>query len=78
LATHVELFRALEPVVGAEAAEMIAEVVPPASDLMTKADLQELRADIFKWGLAAVVPIWVGVWGAFVTLLVAVLTHHLA
>ena len=76
MTTHVELFRALEPVVGVEAAEMIAEVVPPAAELATKRDLQELRGDLFKWGLAAVIPIWVGVWGAFVTLLVAVLTHR--
>jgi hypothetical protein len=56
---------------------MIAEVVPPARDLATKEDLQTLRADLFKWGLAAVIPIWVGVWGALITLLVAVLSHRI-
>ncbi len=76
MATHVELYRALEPVVGTEAAQLISEVVPPAANLATKDDLQTLRGDLFKWGLAAVVPIWIGVWGAFITLLVGVLTHR--
>ncbi len=69
MGTHVELYRALEPHVGQEAAQMIADVVPPAANVATKEDIQSLRADIFKWGLAAVLPVWIAVWGTLVTLL---------
>ncbi len=69
MATHVELYRALQPHVGEDAAQMIADVVPPAANLATKEDVQALRADLFKWGLSAVIPIWVGVWGSLVVLI---------
>jgi hypothetical protein len=69
VATHVELYRALQPHVGEDAAQMIADVVPPAANLATKEDVQALRADLFKWGLSAVIPIWVGVWGSLVVLI---------
>jgi len=79
MATHVDLYRKLEPVVGPEAAQMIADAIPPAGEAVSKNDMrgaiQELRADIFRWGLAAVIPLWIGVWGAFLTLLIAVLRH---
>jgi hypothetical protein len=42
--TNVQLYEALKPYVGQEAAGMIAEVVPPARDLATKHDIAELRA----------------------------------
>ena len=70
MATHVELYRALEPHVGKDAAQMIADVVPPAANVATKEDIQALRADIFKWGLAAVIPLWIAVWGTLITLLI--------
>ncbi len=75
MATHVELYRALEPHVGGEAAQLIADVVPPAANLATKEDIQALRADIYKWGLAAVIPVWVGVLGTLAVLIVEVLSR---
>jgi hypothetical protein len=77
VATHVELYKALEPYVGQEAAQMIADAVPPAANIATKDDLQTavhelsekvqmLRADFFRWGLAAVLAIWIAVWGTLV------------
>jgi hypothetical protein len=59
--THVALYEALKPHVGEKAAEMIAEVVPPASHLATKEDIQALRADIFKWALGLTVTMWLAV-----------------
>lgn len=44
--TNVELYEALRRTIPEEAARMIAEVVPPARDLATKADLSELRAEM--------------------------------
>jgi hypothetical protein len=78
--THVELYKALVPHVGQEAAQMIADAVPPASNIATKDDVyavkedvhavsekvQTLRADFFRWGLAAVLPVWIAVWGTLV------------
>ncbi|MGH2759409.1 MAG: hypothetical protein ACRDKJ_07560 [Actinomycetota bacterium] len=69
--SHVELYQALEPHVGVEAAKMIADVVPPASNLATKQDIERvlaeikaLEARIFRWGLAVMAPTW----GAMVAL----------
>jgi hypothetical protein len=75
VATHVELYRALEPHVGEEAAQLIADVVPPAANLATKEDIQALRADIYKWGLTAVIPVWVGVLGTLAVLIVEALSR---
>lgn len=72
MATHVELYRALEPHVGKEAAQMIADVVPPGPNIATKEDIQALRADIFRWGLTAVIPVWIAVWGTLVALAVQI------
>ena len=69
MATHVELYEALKPHVGIEAARMIADVVPPASNLATKEDIQALRADIFRWGLTFFVPMWLAVIALVVELL---------
>ena len=46
MATHVELYEALKPHVGPEAAQMIAEAVPPAGNLATKDDIYAVKADI--------------------------------
>ena len=69
MATHVELYEALKPHLGDQAARMIAEVVPPAANLATKEDIQALRADIFRWGLTFFVPMWVAVIALVVDLL---------
>jgi len=44
--TNVELYEALKPTVGEDAARMIAEVVPPTRDLATKSDIEATRGDI--------------------------------
>ena len=44
MSTHVELYEALKPHLGTEAAQMIAEVVPPAGELATKNDIMRLEA----------------------------------
>ncbi len=67
--THVQLYEALKPHVGTEAAQMIADVVPPASNLATKEDIQSLRADLFRWGLTFFVPMWLAVIALVVELL---------
>jgi hypothetical protein len=49
---------------------MTSDVVPPASNIATKEDIQALRADIFRWNLLFFVPLWLGVWGTLIALLV--------
>jgi len=44
--TNIELYEALKAPVGDEAARMIAEVVPAADDLATKADMTGARTDL--------------------------------
>jgi hypothetical protein len=46
MTTNVELYEALKPSIGQDAARMIAEVVPPTRDLATKADVETLRAEM--------------------------------
>jgi hypothetical protein len=77
--TNIELYEALRAPVGDEAARMIAEVVPAAEDLATKTDLADLRAEMHRefshmkgWMFAAMVPLWIGVYGTLVTLIVFV------
>ncbi len=43
MATNVELYEALKPSIGTEAAKMIAEVVPPTRELATRADVESAR-----------------------------------
>lgn len=73
MTTNVELYEALKPHVGQEAAGMIAEVVPPARDLATKLDIadvrqeisdvrreiSDLRADIGHKFMTYFIPLWV-------------------
>lgn len=77
--TNIELYEALKEPVGEDAARMIAEVVPSADDLATKQDLAELRAEMHRefssvksWMLASMVPLWLGVFGTLISLLVYV------
>ncbi len=46
MATNVELYEALKPTVGEEAAKMIAEVVPPTRDLATREDVGFVRSEL--------------------------------
>ncbi len=66
MTTNVELYEALKPHVGQEAAGMIAEVVPPARDLATKQDIAEVRKEIADFRadfshklLSYFIPLWV-------------------
>ena len=44
--SHVELYEALKPTVGEKAAQLMADVIPPAKDLVTKHDLAESTAEL--------------------------------
>jgi hypothetical protein len=46
MTTNVELYEALKPYVGQEAAGMIADVVPPAKDIATKTDMMRVEGRI--------------------------------
>lgn len=46
MATNVELYEVLKERIGREAALMLAESIPRASDLATKADLVDLKSEI--------------------------------
>ena len=74
-ASHVELYEALKPHIGEQAAGMIAEVIPPAANLATKEDIESLRGEIhalearmYRWGMTLVVPMWIAVLGTVVSL----------
>jgi hypothetical protein len=68
--THVELYEALKPFVGAEAAQLMAEVIPPTGELATKSDLatdfarleakiSEVEARLSQKLLTYFIPLWV-------------------
>jgi hypothetical protein len=44
--THVELYEALKPTVGEQAARLMANVIPPAEELTTKYDLGAATAEL--------------------------------
>ena len=44
--TNVELYEALKPTVGEEAARMIAEIFPAARELATKDDVNAVRREV--------------------------------
>ncbi len=66
MSTNVQLYEALKPHVGQEAAGMIAEIVPPARNLATQQDIArlekqiaDLRAEFSNKMLAYFIPLWV-------------------
>jgi hypothetical protein len=72
----VELYEALKPYVGVQAAQMIADVVPAAEHLATKqdvhmvlAEIRGLEARIFRWGLTFFVPMWAATIALYVDLI---------
>jgi hypothetical protein len=87
MATNLELYEELKKSLTEDAARMIAETVPSAGDLATKADLvrlehassrierriDKLEARLLRWVLVFFVPLWVGILGACITLAVALL-----
>jgi hypothetical protein len=46
MTTNVELYEALKPTVGADAARMIAEIIPPGRDVALKSDIDSLRSEM--------------------------------
>jgi hypothetical protein len=85
MATGLELYEALKPTVGEDAARMIAEALPLTDRVATKTDLQqvadqirsdirgdiqEAKSDMFRWMLGFFATLWLGNVGVIVTLLV--------
>jgi hypothetical protein len=81
MTTGLELYEALKPTIGEEAAKMIAEALPMTDRVATKADVDGLRADLaskadlhamearmFKWTLGFFATLWLGNAGMIVTL----------
>jgi hypothetical protein len=64
MVTALELYEALKPTVGEEAARMMAEVLPLTEAVATKshldARLSALEARIFRWMLGFFATLWVG------------------
>lgn len=85
MTTGVELYEALKPTVGEEAARMPAEALPLSDRVATKSDLigledsilvkvgghlSAMEARIFRWMLGFFATLWLGNVGVIVTLLV--------
>lgn len=77
MTTGLELYEALKPTIGEEAARMIAEALPMTdrvatksdlSELATKADLHAMEARTFRWMLGFFATLWLGNVGVIVTL----------
>ena len=77
MTTGLELYEALKPTVGEEAARMIAEALPMTERVATKADVAELvskgdlhamEARMFRWMLGFFATLWLGNAGLIVTI----------
>jgi hypothetical protein len=75
--TNIELYEALKKDLNEDAARMIAEVVPRASDLATKSDVHDLEASIdaklWRLTMGVMVPLcltMLGTLGMLVTLVI--------
>ena len=79
--TNIELYEALKKDLSEDSARMIAEVVPAAQDLATRADLigvekrlqeriDKLESRQLRWTLAFFVPLWAGVFGVLIAIVV--------
>ena len=76
--TGLEVYEALKPTIGEEAARMIAEALPMTdrvatksglSELATKADLHAMEARTFRWMLGFFATLWLGNAGLIVTII---------
>lgn len=65
---NIRLYEELKKTLSEEAARMIAEVVPRAKDLATKADIQRLETRLLRWTLAFFAPLWIAVLATLVAL----------
>jgi hypothetical protein len=81
MTTGLELYEALKPTIGEEAARMIAEALPmtdrvatksdvegATAPLATKADLHAMEARTFRWMLGFFATLWLGNAGLIVTI----------
>ena len=78
MTTGLELYEALKPTLGEEAARMVAEALPMTdrvatksdlAELATKSDLAHLEARMFRWILGFFATLWVSNVGVIVTLI---------
>jgi hypothetical protein len=80
LTTKIEFYDRLREHIPEPAARLIAEEVPVESDVATKADLavavaqvngsiESLRSSMFRWMLVFFLPLWVGVYGTLIAIL---------
>ena len=69
MATGLELYEALKPTIGEEAAKMMAEALPMTDRIATKSDLERLaeksdlhamEARMFRWMLGFFATLWLG------------------
>lgn len=60
MVTALELYEALKPTVGEEAARMMAERLSTTEEVATKADLHTMEARIFRWMLGFFATLWLG------------------
>ncbi len=79
MAMYVELYEALKPTVGEDAARMIAEVLPPAKDIATRSDIERVLSKMhaentrtIKWLIGVSLPMWAATWGLLGVLLLRV------
>jgi hypothetical protein len=70
MASGLELYEALKPTLGVEAARMIAEALPMSEQVATKADLHAMEARIFRWMLGFFSMLYLGMAGMIVTMIV--------
>ncbi len=70
MVTGLELYEALKPTVGEEAAKMIAGRLALTEQVATKADLHAMEARIFRWMLGFFSTLYLGMAGMIVTMIV--------
>lgn len=68
--SDIRFYEELKQYLHEEAARLIAERTRLTAQLATKADLKELEASILRWMLTFFLPLWLGVFGVIITLLV--------
>jgi hypothetical protein len=72
--TKLEFYQQLKEHIPEEAARLIAEEIQVEAKLVTEEHfdlgIEKLRSSMFRWNLLFFVPLWVGVWGTLVTVLV--------
>lgn len=81
---NFELYEALKPTVGTEAARMLVESLPEPDELAKKVDLDRLEnkidsleSKILNRLLTLFVPTWLGIYGVLVALVVALVAGKL-